>query len=121
MHTGRAATGKRAAARSFVPASVPLLCELALPLVVRLELGHDALAKDAQGCQQSVELVQRVGAARLRVDVELELVSPVAVGVVGVVDVVVSEVVELVVGVVAVVTVPVGVVSVAVAPGPALC
>ena len=37
-----------AAARSIRP-SVPQFCELALPLVVRLELGHDALAKDAQG------------------------------------------------------------------------
>src|SRR6185295_5301041 len=60
-----------AAARS-IRLSVPLFCELALPPVVRLELGDDALAKNAQGREQSVELVQRVGAARLRIDVELE-------------------------------------------------
>jgi hypothetical protein len=35
-----------AAARS-IRLSVPLFCELALPLVVRLELGHDAIAKNA--------------------------------------------------------------------------
>jgi hypothetical protein len=51
-----------AAARS-IRLSVPLLCELALPLVVQLELGHDALAKDGRGREKSVELVQRVGAA----------------------------------------------------------
>jgi hypothetical protein len=55
-------------------------CELTLPFVVQLGLRDDALSEDPQGSDQSVELVQRVGATRLRVDLELEIDPVAAVG-----------------------------------------
>jgi hypothetical protein len=54
-----------------------LLLELALPPVVFGELRDEAAAEDAQRRDQRVDLVQRVGPPRLRVDVEHE-VDPLA-------------------------------------------
>src|SRR3954469_6086395 len=56
------------------------LVELTLAPVVRLELLDDALPEDPQGCDQGVELVQRVDASCLRVELELEHDPIVAVG-----------------------------------------
>jgi hypothetical protein len=49
-----------------------LLGELPLPALVLGELLDEAGAKDSQGRDQRVELVQRVLALRLRLEVELE-------------------------------------------------
>src|SRR5262245_3824071 len=56
------------------------LLELVLTPVVLVELLDDAAAEDAQRCDQRVQLVQRVGPAGLRIDVELELDPVRAVG-----------------------------------------
>lgn len=54
--------------------------EVALAPVVRLELLDKTFAEDAEGCEQRVELVQRVLAPCNRVEVELERDPIVAVG-----------------------------------------
>src|SRR6476659_2302370 len=53
---------------------------LAFTQVVRLELGDEALTEEAQRRDERVELVERVLACLIRVDLELELDAPAAVG-----------------------------------------